>query len=314
MSHYNITSKTLRQFLWNGPLPGPLQVSVAEHFPGIEFRPIESINEFHSAAELVYQEYLKCQFILPHKNQRKISLFQILPTTITFVGIHTASQQVIGTMTVVEDSPLGLPMDPQNYDKLIGLRMGKRKLVEFSQLAINRLPSKSKAVEMTKQARLLLLLHLFRAAVDYLRIYTEVDTLVISYKSKHDAIYKLVAMEKLGGNMSVGKLEDQWALVRSNRFNDILTRGKHHAGLRLFFGDLPEKPPYEKRLQLSKYDIQNLFIDHSNILSSTTDQQLTTIQQHYPTTDLKELIQSKDLLDHLAEALDHQFTQDNKTI
>ncbi|MCG3205613.1 MAG: hypothetical protein KCHDKBKB_02335 [Elusimicrobia bacterium] len=313
MHQYNISSKIFREFLIQGPPPGPIQESINRYLPGFDFRPVRTIDEFNVASQLIYQEFLSQQFILPHHNHRKILLHQILPSTVTFVAHHSQTNKIMATVTVIEDSPLGLPMDAKHYEQLISLRLGGRHLVEFNLLAMNHTVEADNVLYMTRQARLLVIYHLLRSVLDYLRMHTEVNTLVVSYKSKHDPIYKLLAMDKFEKAQMVFKLTDNWALIHAGRFEEWIGQKINHPAIRLFFGDLPIESPYHKRLFFSESEIKTLFVDHSNLLLSLTEQQMVAIQRYYPLYNLRDLAQSKDVLDHLTEAIDHHFRTKTKT-
>lgn len=304
MNSYEITGSELRKYIFKGPPAGPVSESIAKYFPDFEFRPVRHLDELKTASEIVYQEYLKNSYILPHKNHRKYSLFQLLPSTVTFVAFHKPTNTVIATVTIVEDSPLGLPMDALYYEELLPFRIKNRKPVEFTMLATNRTVLELGALQMNQNARLLLLMHLFRTVMDHLRMNTTVDALAACFHPKHDSFYKMIAMEQLGKLKFFGKVKGNPAMARFGLFEKVKEEGRTNTGVRLFLNDLPERDPHGPLLRFTEENIRELFVDHLNILASATPEQLRHLQSLYPNVDLAKVMSSKSIFDHLIDSLD----------
>ena len=75
----------------------------------MEFRIVETVDELTKASHLVYREYLKRNYLKPYPTQLKLSIFHGMPQTATFIAVK--HRRVVATVTVIEDSALGLPMD-----------------------------------------------------------------------------------------------------------------------------------------------------------------------------------------------------------
>src|SRR5688572_9313910 len=96
---------------------------------GLEFRPVANLDELRQAARLVYNKYMNLGYIQPSQTEIRMTIFQALPTTKTFVAV-TAAGNVIATLTIIQDSALGLPMDKLYPEQLEGLRRQGKRLFE----------------------------------------------------------------------------------------------------------------------------------------------------------------------------------------
>jgi hypothetical protein len=103
-------------------LPEELKIKVAD-----------SDEEFLAALELLHDAYVEEGLMRPHAQGVRVTKFHALPTTSLIVAKWR--DEVVGTVTIVQDSPFGLPAD--NVVELGALRDGGL-LVEVSSLAIQR--------------------------------------------------------------------------------------------------------------------------------------------------------------------------------
>ncbi|MGH7266360.1 MAG: N-acyl amino acid synthase FeeM domain-containing protein [Candidatus Rokuibacteriota bacterium] len=72
----------------------------------------------------------------PHPTGRRVTRFNALPGTRVFVAKD--GRRVVGTVTLVQDSAVGLPMDQMYRDELAGVRAQGRRLGEASTLTVDR--------------------------------------------------------------------------------------------------------------------------------------------------------------------------------
>jgi hypothetical protein len=145
----------------------------------IYVRPAASRDEFEQAFALVYQNYLRRGYVSPSSSQIRLSKFNIVPETATFVGVLNG--QVIATVSLVPDSMLGLPMDDIYADRLRPLRDTGRRLTEVTMLADRRL-------EINRT--LPMLLSLMKLVFDYARTQLMADDICITINPRHEAFYR----------------------------------------------------------------------------------------------------------------------------
>ncbi|HXJ83088.1 MAG TPA: hypothetical protein VMS64_30935 [Candidatus Methylomirabilis sp.] len=133
-----------------------------------------------AAFRLVHDQYVWRGFLdTPHPSGRRVNLRHALPTTRVFVARDGA--RVVGTATVIPDSPLGLPMDEVFGDHLDGIRLSNRRAAEISALAMD---ADRRAHGVPVLMRLLRMMLLYAAEVAWL------DDLVLVVRPQHAAFYE----------------------------------------------------------------------------------------------------------------------------
>jgi hypothetical protein len=140
-----MSSKVKRQIKFSDfkhILPRPLRFALFRkqlQLPSIEesgliFKPAETEYEFRSAFKVLHDSYVEFNYMRPENNGLRITPYHLLPSTITL--IVKKEDQVIGTVSIVRDNPLGLPMD-KIFD-LTAIRQSNSRIGEISGLAINK--------------------------------------------------------------------------------------------------------------------------------------------------------------------------------
>lgn len=162
------------------------------------------------AYQLLYEVYTKKEFAKPNKSKMWYSLFDAHDETITF--IVKDSDEVIGALTVIIDSPLGLPADNIYADKLNQLRTEKRKPAEIISLGIS---------ENTRGTQKVLL-KLFNFAYLATRGLYGVDDFIITVNPKHTAFYeRKFYFDVMGEERTYGKVGGAVAVLLNLNFNKI---------------------------------------------------------------------------------------------
>jgi hypothetical protein len=101
-----------------------------------EFR-IAVANDFESrrvAYELVYKLYREKGYADPNQSRMWLSVYNLLPDTTTLVVLK--GEEMVGTLTVVFDSPLGLPGDTLYKREIDLLRESGRRPAEIVSLGV----------------------------------------------------------------------------------------------------------------------------------------------------------------------------------
>jgi hypothetical protein len=94
-------------------------------------------TSLRSAFELIYKTYLREGLARPNRIGLRILPHQLLPTSRVFLA--TLNHRPVGTLSVIEDGTLGLPMDSLYPTELAKLRGRGRRVAEFTCLATERL-------------------------------------------------------------------------------------------------------------------------------------------------------------------------------
>jgi hypothetical protein len=182
---------------------------------GIVFKIADTREELEAAYRLVHDVYVQEGYADTHKSGLRVNLRYALPTTTTFVGIHEG--KVVITMTLVGDSPLGLPMDAIFSRELYGFRRQGRFIAEVSALASD--PDYRKGTQA---------LALFSNKIMWLYAIRnlKVDDLVIAINPKHRWVYQtLILFEPVSsGVKSYHYVKDAPAIAMRLDLRTIMTR------------------------------------------------------------------------------------------
>ena len=101
----------------------------------LDFGLATSLEDFDGAFRLLHDRYVWRRYMPPETSGRRVGPHNLLPSTKVIVA--RAGDQVVGTVTVLEDSCLGLPMDEAFAPELGRLRQRGRRLSEVASLAVN---------------------------------------------------------------------------------------------------------------------------------------------------------------------------------
>ncbi|MFC1479547.1 hypothetical protein ACFL6F_03020 [Planctomycetota bacterium] len=98
-------------------------------------RPANDLKTRRAAYELVYRLYREKGYADPRPSGMWLSLFDVLPETVTLVVEH--GKKVVGCLTVVFDSSFGLPADELYRDELNRMRKADRRLAEIISFGVD---------------------------------------------------------------------------------------------------------------------------------------------------------------------------------
>lgn len=165
------------------PISGPLirrgLVIKPSWVEGVLFKVADTREELEAAYRLVHDVYVEEGYEDLRRPGVRVNLRYALPTTATIVG--KIDDQVVITLTIMGDSPLGLPMDMIFSRELFGLRRDGRWIAEIGALASH--PD----FRRRQQA---LALFADKAITKYAIDCLDVDDMVIAINPKHVWVYK----------------------------------------------------------------------------------------------------------------------------
>jgi len=101
---------------------------------GITFKVAETRDEREQAFRLLHDAYERRGIIEAHPSGMRVSAFAILPTTAQFIGVRDG--RVLCTMSFIEASPLGLPMQEAYAAEIAPLLRSGRRVAEIGALAV----------------------------------------------------------------------------------------------------------------------------------------------------------------------------------
>jgi hypothetical protein len=148
------------------------------------------------AYELVYNLYAEKGFTKTKDSDLWLSIFNALPATTTLIS-QNAQGLLEGTLTVVFDSPMGLPADELYREEIDLVRNSGGQICEIVSLGIrNKVKSPSKILAGLIYCSYLLTWH-----------HKKTSTLVITVNPKHEDFYcKNMLFEKIGPERSFAKV------------------------------------------------------------------------------------------------------------
>lgn len=123
-------------------LPGTLRDRAIRRLVAIKPREIEDVTvkvastaaEIEAAARVLHDAYVARGLLPAHASGVRVTPHLILPTTATFIAKR--GDEVVGTMALILDGPLGLPMDKIYGEEIAALRAQGRKLAEVGALCV----------------------------------------------------------------------------------------------------------------------------------------------------------------------------------
>ncbi len=146
----------------------------------------DDLMELEASFRLVYNEYLKSGYILENPAGMHLTDWSLLPSS--YVITAYCRQRLVGTLTCVLDSLVGLPLDCLIQDRLNEMRAQRRVLCELSAKA-----------SVAEQSANLLLFHMYRYALRLVRDILGATDFVIAVNPRHERYYtKTLLFEPIG--------------------------------------------------------------------------------------------------------------------
>ncbi len=162
--------------------------------------PAQSLDELKECYRIIYDGYVVRRYCAQNETKMHYHYYSFLPQSRTFSLKENG--KIIGTISVIVDSPCGLPMDSLFSRELDHLRGSGRVLAEVSLLAVVPSDKKKKLFSLTnldKQARLF---RLFKIMHEYARHVAGVTDLIIGVHPKHETLYKYLMFKAMGSAKS----------------------------------------------------------------------------------------------------------------
>ena len=247
-------------------------------------------EHFEQAFRLVYREYLRKGYCAANPFQMRIILHNALPETVTFCLWR--NDILLGTASVVADSPMGLPMEDVYPDEVRTLRNKGRKLCEVSLLALNSEVIGKGILPLYFAERLRALFHLFKPIFWYARKTLGFTDLCIAMNPTHKMLYSSLHFEQFGGEKVYQSVNGNPSIAMRLNFDDIDERGKKTPGLyKLFIGKSLEIPRITDIFHWNAEDFDYFFIENSNILKNAKQKQIEYLTYIYPKIPIRHMLE-----------------------
>ncbi len=209
-------------------------LKIAEGLRITDVRIASTRQEFTSAYGLVYKAYVDRGFIDPHPSAVLYRLSYGLPGTRTFIAVNQ-NQQVVGTVTLVNDSALGLPLESVYDEEVDELRTQGVRLAEVGSLAVD---------PIYRRCSVEIFVAVTRFMIQYSH-YRELDQLLIAVHPRQQRFYESsFGFEPFGPCRSYGFVHGQPAVAC--RLN---MRTVHHTWPRAIYEQFFHPPVPEYRFE-----------------------------------------------------------------
>lgn len=257
----------------------------------IVFKVAESRDELEQAFRVLHDAYVGQGYMKPDPSGMRVTKYHALPTTTILIAKEATTGLVVGTVSIVRNTDMGLPLDA--IFPMENLKKKYNHLAEVSSLAIR--------AEYRKQPEQLLW-PLLRYFYNYVRNVMRIDAYVIGvHPSWHDLYTGILGFTKLEGLESakysfvnnapvaayfVDVLEQEFKFYKF--YNHLPDRSNFHR----YCTKLELCPKQHRFPQLRYYSVQNVvmttenfnyfFIEKTNAIHQLSSEEKNIIQNLYP--------------------------------
>lgn len=116
----------------------------------VTVRLARTVQELTAAYALLHRQYVLAGFQDADPSGLRFTPHFALPTSHTLVAVAGKGSEVVGTLTLVVDGALGLPMEAEYPREIAALRASRPRLAEVSGLAIRRAQDRVVAVNLIR--------------------------------------------------------------------------------------------------------------------------------------------------------------------
>lgn len=167
-------------------------------------------EELEAAYVLLHRCYVDQKLMSPHSSGLRCNVFSFLPESTTIIAKYRG--EVVGTVTLIKDSPLGLPSDKDFQEENDRYRQQQFRLVEVSALSVG--PSFRGS---SHTVSLLLMKFLYNYSIQYM----DCSRMVCTVHPRAETFYKaLWHFERNGKEVSYGFVQGALAVHLSMDMND----------------------------------------------------------------------------------------------
>jgi len=239
----------------------------------VAVRPAASRDELQRAFHLVYGSYFQRGYIAADPSEVRLSLFNAFPSTVTFVSLLDGD--LIATVTLVPDTPVGLPMDDIYHEEVQALRQQGRHLAEVTMLADRR---------RRLRRSLPMLLQMMKSIFDYATLVLKADDLCITINPRHETYYeRLLLFEPLGGMKTYPSVRNNPALAKRLDLNTARSRCEGIPDLiEHFFTNRTPRDRLTSGYRMACEDLQCFFAELTELFKTAPPKTLRCLRDAYP--------------------------------
>ena len=244
-------------------------------------RPVRDVLELKKVLQLVHDSYVRSGYMKPNPAQIRLGVHYALPSTRTFVALE--EEEIVATVSLFADSPLGLPLDSLYSDWVGGLRSQRRKVGEVGMLAYH-----CAGLARRSTALLLMMKLVFHDARQ-----ENINDLLITVNPRHVRFYeRLLCFEVFGPQMHYSAVANAPAVLMRLKILELAPADVPRDQIRsIFFSPMEslKAPAYHMR----KADLGTLFTGMTDIFRSLNRKQIAVIEEQFPGLRISDMMRAR---------------------
>lgn len=254
----------------------------------LEVKIAESEAELEAAYHLLYNNYIEMGYEKPNKTQLRVIPHHLLPTTTTILA--KLNNKVVGSMSIIKDGVLGLPME--SSVNLSEVRLKHANMAEISSLSIHK--------DVRRAQGGIVFFPLLKFMYEYCVKYANIENLIILVRPHAAYFYKgLMHFEEVPNSLGTYLGVDTVALKLNlnealTRFQQIYSKKKIEKNLYHFFVEqkidalkFPDRRYFQTTDTRITPDImKKFFLDKSKITEKLTVSDYLKIKNVYKGTQI----------------------------
>lgn len=210
-------------------------------------RPAETQDDLNQAYRIVYEGYVHRGYCKENESGLHYNYFSLLPSSRTF--LLEMDGRVVGTISLIVDSPCGLPMEQLFTGEIGRFRKEGRKLAEVSLLALDHHAFGHKSFTLTDMRKLAASFRLFKMMLRYAQ-FIGITDLMIAMHPKHKELYSYLTFETIGPVRNYAGAEGNPALpMRLDFIRSMLCVAKEWVTYRYFMCEPIPKEILERHFE-----------------------------------------------------------------
>jgi hypothetical protein len=143
----------------------------------IEIRLASTFAEYTNAMKMLYNEYKEKGLISKDKADTYFSPYLLIPNNVLIIAVK--EDEIIGTISLIEDSPIGIPMENVHSEEIVEQRVKRNKFAEVGSLAMKN-EYRHSGVTML----------LFKAVFIYAYLHRHIDNILIAVHPRVSRFYQ----------------------------------------------------------------------------------------------------------------------------
>jgi len=250
-------------------------------------RPALSREDLERAYRLVYKEYQVKGYCEPDPSKMHYNLFSLLPTSRTFMLEKTGN--FVGTISLIPDTPCGLPLDSIFKGEIDRFRLPGRKVAEVGLLALDGESFEKSSFSLTDFQKLTGSFRLFKIMFDYARNAAGITDLIIGMHPKHRELYRYLLFQDIGPVRSYPGARGKPALLMHMNIEHVERSTVLHRGVGSYFlRNVMGLDELTSGYNWSSSDIQQYLVNRPSLLKKLTPENRQYLSLCYPELRLPE--------------------------